>query len=174
MSENEIEAVEWDDLAQVMPWMWHDGVHAIPARKGEETIQGLRSLGFSIYVLEGSRIVSSDTFIEEAVRVFPLPSYCGHNWDALYDVLPDIELPDEYWKQQSKLSGRDVRKFDRKVAVIWRDADTIIANDLIVLLTAVEIFRAVNSFSDGRVPNIRLELVLLGVGTGFKEATGWK
>ena len=94
------------------------------------------------------------------------------NWNALDDDLPDVELPQEYWRELPRLTGDDFRRFDRKVAVLWRDNNVIIDHDLMVLLLAVDIFNGASSNYRDSGPWLQLELVLVGTGPGFAERSG--
>jgi RNAse (barnase) inhibitor barstar len=51
--------------------------------------------GMSIRTWSGIRAVDREKFFEMVVRELALPEYFGENWDALYDCLTDLTLPEQ-------------------------------------------------------------------------------
>lgn len=54
--------------------------------------------GWRVVLLDGRRASSGAEFLELAAEAFGLPSWYGHNWDALADCLGDLSwLPADRW-----------------------------------------------------------------------------
>jgi hypothetical protein len=44
-----------------------------------------------LFYIDGSIITSKSTFLQQFAQVMQFPDYFGHNWDAFWDCLTDLE-----------------------------------------------------------------------------------
>jgi Barstar (barnase inhibitor) len=61
----------------------------------EEDIQWLRDRNYRIYRFDCAAWVSEDAMHENLQRELSFPDYYGKNFNALNDVVPDLDVPDE-------------------------------------------------------------------------------
>jgi RNAse (barnase) inhibitor barstar len=149
-----VSVTAWVDLAKELPGLRGQRLHVTEAGREQRIASVLRMTGFDLRVLDGYRIRDEQSFFDEAERGLGLPSHFGRNWDALNDCLGD-------WHDGA----------ERRIAILWRDADRSLARD------AQTVFRAVLAFdaaamtppaeSDAAAP-LQLEVFLLGDVPGFR------
>jgi RNAse (barnase) inhibitor barstar len=140
----------WFDAAAELPGLRGVAVHVLPAGRETEVRRVLEGAGFSIRVLEGRKAATEASFFEEVARTLRLPGPFGHNWDALQDALGDL-----------------ARGEDRRVALLWRDADRSFAGDA---QTVVDAFVAFSRAADDLAAEeaaTQLEVFLLGESPAF-------
>lgn len=144
---------DWVDLAGQLPALRGNRIHALSAAAESELRTVLDRRGFATRVIEGGRVTDEQAFFAEAARALGLPPYFGHNWDAFNDALGDLT------------SGAE-----RRLAVVWRDADASLGRDAQTVFDAVLAFEAAawESFASEERP-VQLELFLLGRGAGFLQ-----
>jgi RNAse (barnase) inhibitor barstar len=149
-----VSVAAWIDLARELPGLRGQRLHVADSGHEERIASVLRMTGFDLRVLDGSRICDEPSFFEEAERGLRLPEHFGRNWDALNDCLGDWHDGDE-----------------RRIAILWRDADQSLAAD------AQTVFRAVLAFDaaaqpppagSGGEPPLQLEVFLFGDVPGFR------
>lgn len=67
------------------------GVYLIDAaERGQILRQGAFPPELAVAVLDGTDAATRAGFFEEIARVLRFPEYFGHNWDAVYDCLTDL------------------------------------------------------------------------------------
>ena len=67
------------------------GVYLIDAAEREHFLrQGAFSPGFAVAVLDGVAAGFRAGFFQELAQALRFPDYFGHNWDAVYDCLTDL------------------------------------------------------------------------------------
>jgi RNAse (barnase) inhibitor barstar len=145
---------DWIDLTKRLPGLRGNRIHALPATAEPELRSALDASGFTTCVLEGERVTGEQAFFAEAARALGLPSYFGHNWDALNDALGDL------------VSGETPR-----IAIVWRDADASLAKDAQSVIDAVLAFEAAawEGFDTSEQRPVQLEVFLLGRAAGFSR-----
>lgn len=118
----------------------------------------LSKRGFTIYVVDGSRISDERTFFSEVARALRFPDYFGHNWDAWSESLGDLS---------GQIPGR--------VGIIWRDADKTFSADPQTFLQAASDLYCFASTAqlrptlhpeEGNEPR-QVEIFFLGEASGF-------
>jgi RNAse (barnase) inhibitor barstar len=102
----------WFDLAERMPGLAGSLVHVRDAGTLETDAEVLAAAGFERHEIAGTRTRDAASFLAEAGRALRLPEYYGATWDALLDCLADVG------------GGENGR-----VALVWRDAGTLMATD---------------------------------------------
>src|SRR5665213_1486533 len=60
----------------------------------EEDVQWLRNRNYRIHKVDCASWTSEDTMHENLQRELSFPDYYGKNFDALNDVIPDIDVPE--------------------------------------------------------------------------------
>jgi RNAse (barnase) inhibitor barstar len=157
-----VSVADWVDLAELMPGLRGQRLHVAAADDEGRIAAALRANGFAIRMLEGERIIGEPSFFEEAARGLELPSYFGRNWDALHDCLGDWHDGDE-----------------RRIGVLWRDADQSLAHDAQTVFRAALAFAAAatpppmqpvlesTTAPASTLPPLQLEVFLLGEAPGF-------
>ena len=138
----------------MLPRLGHGLPRLVPERVRLELQEGLAAHGFKIYQLDGSHITDTSTFFQEAAQALQFPAYFGHNWDAFLDCL-----------------GEFADRPERRVAIVWRQADQTERRSLRVFLEAVYWFltvaRDLGTYrEDGAAPT-QLELFLVGRGKQY-------
>lgn len=145
---------DWIDLARELPGLRGQRVHVTESGHEERIASVLRMTGFDIRILDGHRIRDEQSFFDEAERGLRLPTWFGRNWDALDDCLGDWHDGDE-----------------RRIAILWRDADRSLARDAQTVLRAVAALDAAAmappAAGAGPVP-LQLEVFLFGDVPGFR------
>jgi len=67
------------------------GVYLIDAAEREQILrQGSFPSELAIAVLDGTDAATRSGFFQELARSLDFPDYFGHNWDAVYDCLTDL------------------------------------------------------------------------------------
>ena len=67
------------------------GVYLIDAAEREQILrQGAFPYGFAVAVLDGAEVATRAGFFHQLARRLHFPDYFGHNWDAVYDCLTDL------------------------------------------------------------------------------------
>ena len=67
------------------------GVYLIDAAEREQVLRhGAFPAAFAIAVLDGAAVGSRAGFFQEIARRLHFPDYFGHNWDAVFDCLTDL------------------------------------------------------------------------------------
>lgn len=67
------------------------GVYLIDAVQREQALrQDAFPPAFAVAVLDGTKADSRATFFHEIAGALRFPDYFGHNWDAVYDCLTDL------------------------------------------------------------------------------------
>lgn len=113
--------------------------------------------GFTLFELTGDHISNMESFIQAAVRVVPNdPPLSGRpNADAFLDSV---------W-EGFRLLGVD------KVAILWKNADTMLNGGLQDLLVISDLFqevaRSLRGSGGGKVPSFLFYLILFGRGPSF-------
>jgi RNAse (barnase) inhibitor barstar len=114
----------WFDVRAALPGLRGRTVHVVGASREAEIRAALVAAGFDIGVVEGATVHDLASLFRQAARALNLPAHFGHNWDALNDALGDVA------------------EGDRRVAVLWKDADRSLAADPQAVLDAVIAFDA--------------------------------
>jgi RNAse (barnase) inhibitor barstar len=140
----------WADLAALLPGLRGTGVHVVAAKQEAELCRGLAREGFRMAVLEGATMSDEAAFFREAARTFRLGPGFGSNWDALADALGDLAA-----------------SRDRRLAVLWRDADRCLERDVQTFVNGVLAFARAAEDLGGEDPPTQLAVFLLGAGGGF-------
>lgn len=66
-------------------------VYCFTSRASAPTVARLAARrGWHMYHLDGRRIASKQEFLRACAEAMALPSYFGHNWDALEECLADL------------------------------------------------------------------------------------
>jgi RNAse (barnase) inhibitor barstar len=143
---------EWFDPAAVMPGLRGVAVHVLPAGREAEVRDVLERAGFSLRILDGGAVSGEASFFEEAARALHLRGPFGRNWDALQDVLGELA------------SGED-----RRVALLWRDADKSFAGDAQTVVDAFVAFSRAADDLAAEEPPTQLEVFLLGESLSFSR-----
>ena len=67
------------------------GVYLIDAAEREQVLRhGAFPPEFAVAVLDGAAAATRAGFFQELARALRFPDYFGHNWDAVYDCLTDL------------------------------------------------------------------------------------
>ena len=67
------------------------GVYLIDAAEREQILhQGAFPPEFAVAVLDGTEAATRAGFFHQLARTLRFPDYFGHNWDAVYDCLTDL------------------------------------------------------------------------------------
>lgn len=144
------------DLRKAFPWLRGHAAGFADESRTSELVDGLRANGFHLYFLDGERISDTASFFLEVERALELPPYFGRNWNAFIDSLGDFEI-----------------RSARRVAVIWRHAESSATSDLAVFVEAVHWFLAIGADLRTTKPRggelTQLELLLVGNAPGFRE-----
>lgn len=102
----------WLDLAERMSGLGGSLVHVRDAATIDADAEVLAGAGFERYEIDGTKSRDAASFLAEAGRALRLPEYYGATWDGLLDCVADIG------------GGEHGR-----VALVWRDAGTLMAAD---------------------------------------------
>ncbi len=145
----------WLDMYRLFPGLRGYLIHTVDIAT-ESLVEKLSALGFTIYTIDGLRILDEKTFFEEVARALTFPEYFGHNWDAWDECLGDF--------------GRSLTA-DR-VAIVWTDADRAMEADAQTFLQAVcDLFRLAMGASSLKKASPeqpkQVEVFLLGQRQGF-------
>ena len=126
----------------------------------EQLRKALPKAGFAVYTLTPSHGVGEEALFAWLVDAFRTKEFYPDEistWDGLSDVI---------WQA---LQGRP----EQRVALIWRDADVIMATQLQLFLDALELLHhvadTVREATRGNVHPVVLRIVLLGTGLNFPE-----
>ncbi len=112
----------------------------------------LSDQGFAVVRFDGDGVTDKASFLERADRDLPRPADLHpHNWDALNDTL---------WNGLDDLG-------QPAIAIVWTDAQQMVAGDLQDFLTAVDIMAGVARSVDASVL-----LVFIGDGPAFRRWPG--
>ena len=141
---------DWFDVNAAIPGLGGASVHVVQAKREEEVRRVLASAGFGLRTLEGGSVLSPKSFFREAGRALALPSHFGHNWDALQDVLGDLAQGSE-----------------RRIALLWREADRSFEADPQTVVDAFVAFSRASEDLAAEAPATQFEVFLLGDGPGF-------
>jgi RNAse (barnase) inhibitor barstar len=141
---------DWFDAAAALPGLRGMAVHVLPAHREGEVRRVLEAAGFKVRFLEGRTVSTEASFFEAAARALRLRDSFGRNWDALQDVLGDLALGE-----------------DRRVALLWRDADRSFAGDAQTVVDAFVAFSRAADDLAGAEPKTQLEVFLLGQSGAF-------
>jgi RNAse (barnase) inhibitor barstar len=143
----------WTDVRALLPGLRGPRVHVVAAADETALRSRLSGAGFDLLTVAGRAITNEGTLLQEMARAFALPEGFGDNWDALADALGD-------------LAGRP----DRRLALLWVDADASLAADLQALLSAVLLLdRTAADLAEEHEGSRQLEIFLLGSGAGFPD-----
>jgi RNAse (barnase) inhibitor barstar len=67
------------------------GVYLIDEAERERVLRhGAFLPGFALAILDGAAVGSRARFFQELAQALRFPDYFGHNWDAVYDCLTDL------------------------------------------------------------------------------------
>jgi RNAse (barnase) inhibitor barstar len=67
------------------------GVYVIDEAERERVLRhGAFPPGFVLAILDGAAVDSRARFFQELAQALRFPDYFGHNWDAVYDCLTDL------------------------------------------------------------------------------------
>lgn len=141
---------EWVDVSAAIAGLGGASVHVVAAPREEEVRGALAALGFGLRTLDGGAVVSGQSFFREVARALALPSYFGHNWDALQDLLGDLAQGSE-----------------RRIALLWREADRSFEADPQTVVDAFVAFARAAEDLAAETPATQLEVFLLGDRPGF-------
>ena len=141
---------DWFDVSAAIPGLRGVAVHVLAAKREDDLRRALEAAGFSLRTLEGGSVSSDRSFFREIGRAFPLPAHFGQNWDAFQDVLGDLADGGE-----------------RRIALLWRDADRSFEADLQTVVDAFVAFSRAAEDLAAEAPATQLEVFLLGEGPGF-------
>ena len=141
---------EWFDVNAAVSGLGGASVHVLAAPREEEVRRVLEAAGFGLRTLEGGSVLSGRSFFREVGRALGLPPDFGHNWDALQDVLGDLA--------QGK---------ERRIAVLWREADRSFEADPQTVVDAFVAFSRAAEDLAAEGPATQLDVFLLGDGPGF-------
>ena len=125
-------------------------VHVLASKREQEIRGVLEDAGFGVHVLEGALVLSDQSFFKEVARALGLAPHFGHNWDAVQDVLGDL-----------------AEGAERRIALLWREADRSFAADPQTVVDAFVAFSRAAEDLAGEAPPTQLEVFLLGEGPGF-------
>ena len=140
----------WIDVRASVPWL-SAGVPMLVSTSAESLLRDqLANAGFEVAILDGNAITNEAEFFASVAHALKFPTYFGHNWDAFHDSFAEIR-----------------RTHDRPLALLWRDATTLLANNWPTLFRAThEILSAASASPEGDAV-CQVELVLLGAGPLF-------
>ncbi len=111
---------------------------------------------FNIAVLDGSTIVDGPSFIAQAGRDLPLdPPVLTPHWDAFPDSL------------YGGIIAAEIDKF----ALVWLAADVLLDHDPETFVNALQSFTDVAHDLCSPSEQVVVKVILLGVGTSFKEVS---
>jgi RNAse (barnase) inhibitor barstar len=95
--------------------------------------------GWRVFWLEGHGVRDKQTFLDRCAEEFSLPSYFGHNWDALQDCLTDLSwvpatrgyvVVYDHWRDLASSDPdayRTVLEIFESAVAHWRDTPTPMA-----------------------------------------------
>jgi RNAse (barnase) inhibitor barstar len=145
----------WFDVNAAVPGLRGAAVHVLASRREAEVRRVLGDAGFAVRTVEGGSVLSDRSFFHETARALGMAPHFGHNWDALQDVLGDL-----------------AEAAERRIAVLWREADKSFEADAQTVVDAlVALSRAAEDLA-GEMPITQLEIFLLGEGPGFDRLPG--
>ncbi len=150
---------DWLDLRKLIPGLnkgqW---LHVVNSPL-EPLVNVLKENGFSVFVIDGSKISDSSSFFQQAKDVFSFPDYFGESWAAWDDCLGDFEF---------LLKG--------KTAILWNDADKTFMSDAKTFIQAVFDLHnmALNAGHVDKPNPCQVELFLVGNAEGFKNILDFK
>jgi hypothetical protein len=147
----------WLDMHKEFPKLRGQKMHSVEAETGL-LIPALVNLGFTVYVINGSKIIDDKTFFEEAARVFAFPPYFGYGWASWDDSLGDF----------GSLAPS-------RTAIVWEHADETFNADAQTFLQAVcDLYNLAmyvsvypTRYPDEGLEAKQFELFFLGRGGGF-------
>ncbi len=141
------------DLRKEFGYLGAQGIHAVDV-EAEELRATLGRLGFRVYTIEGSAIADKATLFAEMARALDLPAL-EHSWDELVERFGEIALREE-----------------RRVALVWKDADRTFSADAQILMEAVCTLRGLAlrlaAYAPAEREPVQMEVFLLGHGSGFR------
>ena len=143
---------EWFDVNAALPGLGGASVHVLGATREEEVRRVLVAAGFGLRTLEGGLVLSDTSFFREIGRALAFPAHFGHNWDALQDLLGDL-----------------ARGGERRIALLWREADRSFEADPQSVVDAFVAFSRAAEDLASEAPPTQLEVFLLGDGPGFSR-----
>ena len=146
----------WLDPRTLLPGLRGHRLHVVASADEARLRAALASAGVAIFTLAGRGITGESTLFEEVARALGLGDDFGRNWDALADVLSDLE-----------------EHTAPRLAVVWVDADLSLKADLQTFLSAVlALAAAADDLATAGEPERakQLEVFVLGAGAGFPGA----
>ena len=141
---------EWFDVRAAVSGLGGASVHVLAAHREEEVRRVLTAASFGLRTLDGGAVSSGHSFFREVARALDLPSHFGHNWDALQDLLGDLAEGSE-----------------RRIALLWREADRSFEADPQTVVDAFVAFSRAAEDLAAETPVTQLEVFLLGERPGF-------
>ena len=81
-----------DRLAAALERGTRPGLYRLEGQVAEDRVGEIaRKRGFAFFHLTGASITDKDSFLNACAAAFKFPPTFGHNWDALSDLLGDLE-----------------------------------------------------------------------------------
>jgi len=150
----------WLDLTKIIPGLHSNRwLHVINSPL-QPLVNVLSENSFSVFVLDGSKIIDSKSLFEEAKIVFGFPDYFGRNWAAWTDCLGDFEA-----------------SLNQNTAIIWDHADKSFMSDVYTFMQAVfDLYNMASSagYTKRASEPCQVELFLVGDSEGFKNVLDFK
>ena len=150
----------WLDLKQIIPGLHTDRWLHVVNSPLLPLVNVLSENNFSVFIIDGSKIIDSKSLFEEAKNVFEFPDYFGENWNAWTDCLGDFEV-----------------SLNQSTAIIWDNADKSLMSDVYTFIQAVfDLYNmAINAgFARIRSEPCQVEVFLVGNSEGFKNVFDFK
>jgi RNAse (barnase) inhibitor barstar len=141
---------EWFDVNAAIDGLGGASVHVLGAKREDEVRRVLTSARFGLRTLEGGLVLSGPSFFREVARALAFPEHFGHNWDALQDLLGDL-----------------TEGAERRIALLWREADRSFEADPQTVVDAFVSFSRAAEDLASETPPTQLEVFLLGDRPGF-------
>jgi hypothetical protein len=134
----------WFDVREALPGLRGRFVHLLAPERERELHAALEKGAFVVLSLEGRGVEDEAAFLAQAARALRLPPHFGHSWDALDEGLRGLG------------EGRS-----RRLALLWRDVDRVLAKDPQLVLDATSLLADVARELGGEDPPTQLEVFLL-------------
>jgi RNAse (barnase) inhibitor barstar len=103
--------------------------------------------GYLLFVIDGDNIKSNEDLFHDLSLILKFPDYFGHNWDALYDCLTDLD-----WWLPSK-----------GYLLLYKNPDLLIRNSLQGFTTFINIIKEASDFWRSQEIQFRLLLEVIDV-----------
>ncbi len=152
--------IPWTHLWLEFPWMGTRSLRLVDQDAFDRVRDRLIEKGFEILVLEGARVGTEERFYDECRRLFRFPAHFDRTHDAFEECFADFCLEGPC-----------------RVALLWRDADTTLRENLATFLWAMTAFLNAHVPDEMQPEEVRsrlprkveqFEVLFFGHGKGFE------